>query len=65
MILGRPHAGSDLERAFLAPKTTLHLQFAYYESSLVVEYLIDHFGFDSLKKVSADLGQGKPYQPGD
>ena len=49
----------NLSSAFLAPKTPLHLQFAYYESSLVVEYLIDNFGLDALKKVLADLGRGK------
>ena len=49
----------SLSSAFLAPKTPFHLQFAYYESSLVVEYLIDHFGLDALKKILADLGDGK------
>jgi hypothetical protein len=48
-----------LSSAFLAPKTPFHLQFAYYESSLVVEYLVDSFGLPALKKVLVDLGQGK------
>lgn len=49
----------NLSAAFLAPKTPLHLQFAYYESSLVVEFMVDQFGLDALKKVLVDLGQGK------
>jgi tetratricopeptide (TPR) repeat protein len=50
---------SNLSGAFLAPKTPMHLQFAYYESSLVIEFLVDRFGLDSLKRVLHDLGEGK------
>ncbi len=49
----------SLSSAFLAPKTPLHLQFAYYQSSLVVEYLVGSFGMDALKRILADLGEGK------
>jgi tetratricopeptide (TPR) repeat protein len=49
----------NLSAAFLAPKTPFHLQFAYYESSLVVEFLVGQFGLDSLKRVLHDLGEGK------
>src|SRR5262249_8126195 len=49
----------QLSSAFLAPKTPFHLQFAYYESSLVVEFLVDHFGLDALRKILRDLGEGK------
>jgi tetratricopeptide (TPR) repeat protein len=38
----------------------LHLQFAYFESSLVVEYLIDQHGLETLKKLLVDLGVGMP-----
>ncbi|UCD48662.1 MAG: tetratricopeptide repeat protein [Phycisphaerales bacterium] len=48
----------SLSSAFLNPPTPLHLQFAYYESALVVEYLVDRFGFDALKAILVDLGQG-------
>lgn len=50
----------NLSAAFLAPKTPLHLQFAYYQSSLVVEFLVDHFGLDALRKVLVALDDGKP-----
>ena len=49
---------SNLSGAFLNPPTPMHLQFAYYESSLVVEFLIERFGFDSLKLMLADLANG-------
>lgn len=49
---------SELSAAFLAPKSELHLQFAYYQSSLVVEFLIERFGFDPLQGILRDLGNG-------
>jgi len=49
---------SQLSAAFLAPPSPMHLQFAYYESSLVVEFLVQHFGLDHLKAILLDLAQG-------
>ncbi len=49
---------SDLSSAFLAPKTPMHLQFAYYESALVVEFVVKNHGFAALKKILRDLGNG-------
>ena len=51
---------SQLSGAFLHPPTPLHLQFAYYESSLVVEYFVEKYGLDTLKRVLVDLGAGLP-----
>src|SRR5262249_23709314 len=34
------------------------LQFAYYESSLVVEFLVTRFGAEKMKAILQDLGQG-------
>jgi tetratricopeptide (TPR) repeat protein len=50
---------SKLSAAFLAPPTPMHLQFAYYESSLVVEFIVQRFGLDQLKAILTDLGSGK------
>jgi len=50
---------SRLSSAFLSPPTPMHLQFAYYESSLVVEFLVDKFGLESLKDILADLAKGE------
>jgi tetratricopeptide (TPR) repeat protein len=50
----------DLSSAFLTAKSDLHLQFAYYESSLVVQFLVEKFGVENLRKILADLATGKP-----
>ena len=49
---------SDLSSAFMTPKSPMHVQFAYYESSLVVEYIVQKFGLNSLKQILTDLGNG-------
>jgi tetratricopeptide (TPR) repeat protein len=51
---------SKLSGAFLSPPSPLHLQFAYFESSLAVEYLIEKHGLPTLKRVLIDLGAGLP-----
>ena len=55
---------AKLSAAFLAPRSPLHLQFAYYESSLVVEFLVERFGFETLTAILRDLGEGTDDQPG-
>jgi tetratricopeptide (TPR) repeat protein len=51
---------SKLSSAFLAPETPLHLQFAYYESALAVEFFVQRFGLPALKGLLDDLGAGRP-----
>jgi cytochrome c-type biogenesis protein CcmH/NrfG len=59
MILGKELTPvSQLSGAFMQPPTPMHLQFAYYESSLVVEYLIEKYGLAMVKQVLTDLGAG-------
>ena len=50
---------SNLSAAFMSPPTPMHLQFAYYESALVVEFLVERSGFASLKAILADLAKGE------
>ncbi len=50
----------DLSAAFMAPPSGLHLQFAYYQSSLVVEFLIEKYGLEKMQSILRDLGEGKP-----
>jgi tetratricopeptide (TPR) repeat protein len=60
MILGEDLTPiSDLSAAFMDPPDPMHLQFAYYESSLAVEFLIERFGLDSMKGILADLAAGE------
>lgn len=59
MILGEDLTPvSELSAAFLHPKTQIHLGFAYYESSLVVEWLTQTWGLEKMRRVLADLGRG-------
>ena len=59
MILGNELTPvSKLSAAFLSPRSAIHLQFAYYQSSLVVEFLIQRFGLDHLKALLSDLADG-------
>ena len=51
---------SELSGAFLSPPTPEHLQFAYFESALVVDYLIETYGLPMLNRVLTDLGMGMP-----
>jgi cytochrome c-type biogenesis protein CcmH/NrfG len=59
MVLGNELTPvSKLSAAFLAPRSDLYLQFAYYESSLVVEFLVQQFGQEHLKALLKDLAEG-------
>ena len=51
---------SQLSSAFLNAKSGEQLQFAYFESSLAVEFLIEQFGFERLLKILDDLRDGLP-----
>jgi tetratricopeptide (TPR) repeat protein len=49
---------SGLSAAFLRPPSPQHLQFAYFESSLVVQFLVERYGLDTLRAILVDLGNG-------
>ena len=59
MILGEELTPvSKLSGAFLRPKSGAHLQFAYFESSLAVEWLIKKWGVEKMRALLADLARG-------
>lgn len=59
MVLGKDFTPlGQLSAAFLAPKSEMHLQFAYYESYLAVEFIVKRFGLDALRGILRDLGDG-------
>jgi tetratricopeptide (TPR) repeat protein len=60
IVEGKMKPIADLSAAFMAPPSGLHLQFAYYQSSLVVEFLVERFGLESIRAILKDLGDGKP-----
>jgi tetratricopeptide (TPR) repeat protein len=47
---------AELSQAFSQPPSPMHLQFAYFQASMVVEYAISRFGIDAVRGVLADLG---------
>ena len=49
---------ASMSAAFLAPPTPEHLQFAYYQASLVVEFLVTKYGAPKLQAVLKDLRSG-------
>lgn len=49
---------SELSSAFLNAKSGQDVNFAYYESSMVVEYLVREFGFESITSVLKELNAG-------
>lgn len=49
---------AELSSAFLAPPSERHLQFAYFQASLVVEFLAERFGLPALKAILRDLRTG-------
>ncbi len=57
---GRLTPLSRLSSAFLTAKTSLDVQFAYFESALAVEFLVEKFGLPALKGLLDDLGAGTP-----
>ena len=48
----------EMSGTFLRPEKPADLEFAYYQSSLLVEYLFEKYGLDSIKRVFADLAAG-------
>lgn len=48
----------ELSGAFVDPESDLDLQFAYFESSLAVEFLVERFGMDRLKGILRSLREG-------
>ena len=48
----------DMSGTFMRPEKPEDLQFAYYQSSLLVEFLIEKYGLESIKKILDDLAAG-------
>ena len=51
---------SQLSSAFVKPESGEALQFAYYQSSLVVDYLVETYGLETLQSILDDLNIGMP-----
>lgn len=49
---------SDLSSGFMRPKTPGHIEFAYYQSSMVVEYLLKKYPEKKMADLLNDLSRG-------
>lgn len=49
---------SEMSQAFFNAGDGEQLMFAYYQSMLVVEYIVEKFGLDALRSILSDLGEG-------
>ena len=50
----------ELSSAFMRPESGWHLQFAYFESALAVDFIVQNFGQNALLAVLGDLKVGLP-----
>jgi tetratricopeptide (TPR) repeat protein len=48
----------DMSQAFFQAKDSMAVMFAYYQSMLVVEHLVETYGLEKLRAILADLGEG-------
>lgn len=48
----------EMSQAFFQAKDSMAVMFAYYQSMLVVEHLVDTYGIEKLRAILADLGEG-------
>jgi tetratricopeptide (TPR) repeat protein len=60
IVEGKMKPIAELSSAFMAPPSGLHLQFAYYQSSLVVEFLVERYGLEKMQLILKDLAEGTP-----
>ncbi|MEM9158024.1 MAG: tetratricopeptide repeat protein [Verrucomicrobiota bacterium] len=49
---------SEMSAAFLTAQTGQDVQFAYYQSALIVKYLFENYGIESMRALLRDLGKG-------
>lgn len=52
----------DMSGTFLRPEKPEDLMFAYYQSSLLVQCLIEKYGIEAIKKILDDLATGLPVE---
>ena len=61
ILSGKMQPISNISAAFLEAKNSRDTQFAYFESMLVVQYFIEHYGLDHVKSLLQDIGKGMEF----
>tara|TARA_R110000850_G_scaffold204570_5_gene330778 strand:+ start:1368 stop:4037 length:2670 start_codon:yes stop_codon:yes gene_type:complete len=49
---------SEMSQAFFQAKSGEHIMFAYYQSMLVVQFIVENYGIESLRSILSDLAEG-------
>ncbi|NRB74178.1 MAG: hypothetical protein HRU46_07465 [Verrucomicrobiales bacterium] len=49
---------SEMSQAFFQAKSGQHVMFAYYQSMLVVEFMVENYGIEALRGILSDLADG-------
>ena len=49
---------SEMSQAFFQAKSGQHIMFAYYQSMLVVEFIVENYGMEALQGILGDLADG-------
>ncbi|MBM3821980.1 MAG: tetratricopeptide repeat protein [Verrucomicrobia bacterium] len=58
ILEGKAKPVAEMSGAFLTARTSEDMQFAYYQSSLVVDFLVEKYGYSKLREILVDLGEG-------
>lgn len=59
VLAGRMQSIGEMSGAFLNAGSPGDVEFAYFQSSLVVEFLVERYGLERLREVLGDLGRGE------
>ncbi|MCH1502933.1 MAG: tetratricopeptide repeat protein [Verrucomicrobiales bacterium] len=51
----------QLNYGFLRPKSGLHMEFAYYQSSAFIDYFMENFGEEALRAIIRELRRGAKF----
>ena len=58
ILSGRMQKISEMSAAFMSAQSGEDTQFAYYQSYLVVKFLFENYGIESMRELLRDLGEG-------
>jgi len=58
ILSGRMQKISEMGAAFMSAQSGEDTQFAYYQSYLVVKFLFENYGIESMRELLRDLGEG-------
>lgn len=51
----------DLNRGFTRPESEWQIMFAYFQSSMIIDYLVEKHGYAFIRGVLGALGEGVPF----